>query len=193
VNEAYCEELSASTLQRRSKRLSASIVLRARGAAGIDAPLHGRRRIEEMQKRYLIGLALLFFLIGVLIPCLPTRPANAQQGTVPKKDLVQLYNGTFTSSPTSKTLKVGDSTVIIAYLTVTAASGASPTLNVKFQDSSDNGTTWWDIAGTTFTQATGATTQVVVATRGFAGEIQPVITIGGTTPSFTFHLELLTY
>jgi len=146
-----------------------------------------------MKRPYLIGLGLLLFLIGTSIPFLPVRPANAQQGTFPKKDLVQLYNGTFTSSPTSKTLKIGDSTTIIAYLTVTAASGTSPTLNVKFQDSSDNGTTWWDIAGTTFTQATGSTSQVVVATRGFAGEIQPVITIGGTSPSFTFHLELLTY
>jgi hypothetical protein len=140
-----------------------------------------------------ITCLLLGFLAGAVIVSLPLTPARAQQGVNPKKDLLQLYNGTLTSSPTPKSLKVGDATTIVAYLTVTAASGSSPTLNVKFQDSSDNGTTWWDIAGTTFTQATGATTQVVIATRGFSGMIQPVVTIGGTTPSFTFHVEMLTY
>lgn len=37
-----------------------------------------------------------------------------------------------------------------------AKTGTSPTLDVKLQESLDNGATWSDVSGATFTQLTGA-------------------------------------
>jgi hypothetical protein len=94
-----------------------------------------------------------------------------------------------TATANSDAFDVGDSTSLVAYLSVTAASGTSPTLDVKFQDSPDGGTTWFDIAGLAFTQATGATAEVKVATRVYSKTVRCVATIAGTTPSFTFSVR----
>jgi hypothetical protein len=98
-----------------------------------------------------------------------------------------------TATATSSTFEIYGAETLVCYLSVTAASGSSPTLDVKFQDSPDGGTTWFDIAGASFTQATAATTQVVSASRKFARKIRCVATIGGTTPSFTFSVTIMTY
>ena len=84
---------------------------------------------------------------------------------------------------------VGPYNEAVMFLDVTAASGTSPTLDVKIQTSPDNGTTWFD-EGTAFTQAVAATKEIKKITN-FGDIIRAVCTIGGTTPSFTFSLKMV--
>jgi hypothetical protein len=69
---------------------------------------------------------------------------------------------------------------------VSAASGTTPTLDLKVQWSHDGGTSWMDAeTADTFTQITAAKTVVKVFDRK-APNLRLVWTVGGTTPSFTF-------
>jgi len=82
----------------------------------------------------------------------------------------------------------GDYDEIVGYLDVTAASGTTPTLDINFQNTVDGGTVFF--THSSFAQATTTTTErkAFTAPNGIDGQIQ--ITIGGTTPSFTFSLRL---
>lgn len=74
---------------------------------------------------------------------------------------------------------------VVGYLKVTAASGTSPTLDVVYEVSPDGGTTWY--THTSFTQATGVTSERKVFTRPAGAEGRLSWTIGGSdTPTFTF-------
>lgn len=85
------------------------------------------------------------------------------------------------------------------HLDITAASGTSPTLDVKLQ--AKIGSQYIDIAGAAFAQKTTTGTDELVVYPGVAetanesvSDIIPrtwraVATIGGTTPSFTFRLD----
>lgn len=89
-----------------------------------------------------------------------------------------------TTTAAGPAVEVGDKIEIRDLkLTVTAASGTSPTLDVTVQTSPDAST--WTSVGT-FTQKTGAGTQ----TKNFIGldrYVQVAWVIGGTgSPSFTF-------
>lgn len=93
-----------------------------------------------------------------------------------------------TGVQTASTNGAGDNgyagvTNLILQLAVTAASGTTPSLTVKVQDSID-GTNWNDIA--TFTAATGVTAEVKRVAAPIGNTIRAVSTITGTTPSFTF-------
>lgn len=72
----------------------------------------------------------------------------------------------------------------IFMLSVGAASGTTPTLDVKIQDSLDN-STFNDVAGAALTQKTAAGFQEINVgqTRRY---VRAVGTVGGTTPSFTY-------
>lgn len=77
-----------------------------------------------------------------------------------------------------------DWTTIACHLTVTAVSGTSPSMTVKFQDSGD-GINWVDIPSGAFTAATTTGAQrLVLSTVGRM--IRTVSTITGTAPSFTY-------
>lgn len=90
--------------------------------------------------------------------------------------------------------EVGSFTVVVS-----AASGTSPTLNIKPQWSPDGGTTWVDIDATNaitsnLTGAGNATCHVGVGLPVTASKsanaplprlLRLAVTIGGTTPSFT--------
>jgi len=74
---------------------------------------------------------------------------------------------------------------------VGTTTGTTPTLAGKLQASANN-STWTDIAGATFTGATGAGKESIALDTRKAGEtavgarfIRYVGTIGGTSPSFT--------
>ena len=73
-----------------------------------------------------------------------------------------------------------------------AGTGTTPTLDVKLQSSPDNST--WTDAGVAFTQVTTVASQQIQAIQvdKLQRYVRPVATIGGTTPSFTFSLNLLT-
>lgn len=75
----------------------------------------------------------------------------------------------------------------MATLIVSAASGTSPTLDAKVQHSPD-GTNWFDLM--TFTQATAATTECKSHTGPIFERVRAVGTIGGTTPQFSFTVDL---
>jgi hypothetical protein len=139
-------------------------------------------------------------VVAILIASVRVSEAHTSEGplsvafAVVDKNFQQPFaSAARTATATSSTFEIYGAETLVCYLSVTAASGTTPTLDVKFQDSPDGGTTWFDIAGATFTQATGTTTQVVSASRKFARKIRCVATIGGTTPSFTFSVTIMTY
>ena len=72
------------------------------------------------------------------------------------------------------------------FLNITAVSGTSPTLDIKFQDSYD-GTNWVDVASGAFAQknATGVSSLVLSTVGPYLRAVQDV---GGTSPSFTYDL-----
>jgi hypothetical protein len=72
-------------------------------------------------------------------------------------------------------------------MNVTAVSGTNPTLDLVFQESPDNGTTWVDEWHWERVTATGVyyTPNLTINTTKF----RFVWTIGGTTPSFTFSIS----
>lgn len=78
-----------------------------------------------------------------------------------------------------------------AFLDVTAASGTSPTLDVKFQTKDALSGKWFDIAGLVMTQKTAVGTEIKSVASGLGSAIRAVYTIAGTTPSFTFSLGLV--
>lgn len=78
----------------------------------------------------------------------------------------------------------------LATLNCTAASGTSPTLNVKIQASDDGGTTWYDIPNSAFTQLTAAGSSAIKIDT-FGDTIRANYTIAGTTPSFTFAVKIV--
>jgi hypothetical protein len=153
-----------------------------------------RFRNSFLAQALTVLLALVFTLPApqVKASALPASTPAFSMGFAPAAS--KTYRTAFasaarTTTANSEAFDVGDSTNLVAYLSVTAASGTTPTLDVKFQDSPDGGTTWFDIAGLAFTQATGATSEVKVATRVYSKTVRCVATIAGTTPSFTFSVR----
>lgn len=75
---------------------------------------------------------------------------------------------------------------IEGFLTVTAASGTSPTLDVRLETSVDGGTTWTTVAAFAQITAAGARNRVF----GPLGDMcRWAWTIAGATPSFTFDIS----
>lgn len=99
---------------------------------------------------------------------------------------ILLTSAARTASGEGSVLDLEKSKELIATLDVTAASGTSPTLDVKLQHSPD-GSKWSDL-GTAFAQKTAAGREVKVFTQ-FHRFVKVVYTIGGTSPSFTFSVE----
>lgn len=73
-----------------------------------------------------------------------------------------------------------------------AGTGTAPTQDVKLQSSPDNAT-WTDVPGAAFAQVTGAASQqkLSINLSEVGRYIRAVVTIGGTTPSFTASLNLI--
>ena len=97
-----------------------------------------------------------------------------------------LASGVRTVSGEGASLDLGNTRELIVTLDVSAASGTSPTLDVKLQHSPD-GSIWSDL-GTAFAQKTGVAREVKVFTQ-YHRYVKVVYTIAGTTPSFTFSVE----
>ena len=76
----------------------------------------------------------------------------------------------------------------------TAGTGTAPTLDIKLQDSADGTTGWTDISGAVFAQVTNAAASlqsIGLDIEGARKFIRGVATLTGTSPSFTFSLNLL--
>lgn len=65
-----------------------------------------------------------------------------------------------------------------------AASGTTPTLDASLEESADN-STWTAVAGSSITQLTAAGNRIANA-NVVKNYVRVTVTIGGTTPSFTF-------
>jgi hypothetical protein len=102
------------------------------------------------------------------------------------KDATLQASVTRTATANGTGLELADCGTLRLDFAVTAASGTTPTLDVKVQTSPD-GTTWTDVSGGSFTQATGTTTQHKVISN-IDRYVRHVATIGGTSPSFTYSL-----
>lgn len=116
---------------------------------------------------------------------------NSRNSEFADVEEITLFSGTATATANGDAIAVGDRFGARLTLDVTAASGTSPTLDVKIQTRKDADDTWRDLAGTgipAFTQATAAGSQRKCFS-GFDREIRYVATLGGTTPSFTFSLS----
>lgn len=99
-----------------------------------------------------------------------------------------VHSGTAaTAGATGPATDVGGFTEGIAYLSVTAASGTTPSLAVSIQDSPD-GNTWYPVAS--FTAATAVTSQRLDLGR-IGPFVRAVSAITGTTPSFTFTVAVV--
>lgn len=89
----------------------------------------------------------------------------------------------------------------IFHLNITAASGTTPTLDIKIQAKCEATGVYTDIPGASFSQKTGTGTDMLVVCPGVTVSAnkavshplpiywRAVATIGGTTPSFTFSLH----
>ena len=113
-----------------------------------------------------------------------------QKTTSPISSIRKASEGAETGAGTTNSSKVnaGGYGTAKAFLNITAVSGTSPTLDVKFQDSYD-GTNWVDVASGAFSQktATGASSLVLSNVGPY---LRAVRTRGGTSPSFTYDLYL---
>lgn len=109
-----------------------------------------------------------------------------------------------TTSGNSATLNVpGDCVGVHIVLDITAASGTTPTLDVRVQRFDYLSQKWIDLPSAAFAQKTGTGTDDLVIYPGVAEtanrsvsdvigkEIRLAWTIGGTTPSFTFTLSCI--
>jgi hypothetical protein len=93
---------------------------------------------------------------------------------------------TLTATASTTPIEPGDRGTLRLLLTVSAASGTTPTLDVSIETSFDGQTGWRSMGA--FTQATAAGSQ----RKSFSGAdrfVRATATIGGTTPSFTFSVN----
>jgi hypothetical protein len=108
------------------------------------------------------------------------------------KNLTVFASAARTATPTSSaTIDTREANTLVVTLAATAKTGTSPTLDVKLQTSED-GSTWVDVASATFTQITSGTSLPSTETKIFnhiGSYCKFVSTIGGSaTPGFTYSL-----
>ena len=102
--------------------------------------------------------------------------------------------GAVTSTATSSAIDLleydGD---VLLVLDCAAGTGTSPTLDVKITNSDASSGTYTDLSGATFTQVTdSASMQTLVINKDSAERyIKLVQTITGSSPSFTFSINLI--
>ena len=102
--------------------------------------------------------------------------------------------GAKTSTATSSAIDLlefdGD---ILLVLDSAAGTGSSPTLDIKLTNSDASSGTYTDLSGATFTQVTGSASMQTLVINKDSSEryIKIVQTIGGSTPSFTFSINLI--
>ena len=92
-----------------------------------------------------------------------------------------------TTNGNSGTISVATGGGIAGIINITAVSGASPTLDIILEESFDNGTTWqlaWSAPRMVNVFTTHIPAMRVAGLRRWAW------TIGGTTPSFTFAINI---
>ena len=82
---------------------------------------------------------------------------------------------------------------VMLILDSAAGGGSSPTLDIKLTESDETGGTYTDLSGATFTQVTGSASMQTLAINKDSSKrfIRIVQTIGGSSPTFTFSINLI--
>lgn len=113
------------------------------------------------------------------------RQGNYYAGDTPRPDAA-VASAARTTSGNGASFNTNQANSIEGFLTVTAASGTTPTLDARLETSVDGGTTWTTVAAFTQITAAGARSRVF----GPLGDVcRWAWTIAGTTPSFTFSIS----
>lgn len=119
-------------------------------------------------------------------------------------DFVQtLPSAARTANATGSWVHVGNAISAVVVIDIGAVSGTSPTLDIKLQQATTNtGTGAKDITGATLPQitASGANKQFAIeinpdvldSANGYQF-IAPVLTVGGTSPSFTCNATVILF
>ena len=149
------------------------------------------KRVQRFEKneRLRARITAIVMILALGLCWLPIwTPIQAQ--TV--KNVQQpLASAARTTSGNSAWFDIGDADQLRGYLTVTATTGG--TLDVKYQESVDGGTTAFDIDGASFSQvSSGSSSQTINATSLFGKKVRVAYTIGGGG-GFTFHVEFMAY
>jgi thioester reductase-like protein len=95
--------------------------------------------------------------------------------------VTMVAGGAITATTTSTGIELGDRGTLRLTLTITAATGTTPTLDVAVQTSPDN-TNWTAVAAFSQQTAAGSVRKVFAGMDRYARVVE---TVGGTTPSFT--------
>ena len=82
---------------------------------------------------------------------------------------------------------------VMLILDSAAGGGSSPTLDIKVTESDASSGTYTDLSGATFTQVTGSASMQTLAINKDESKryIKIVQTIGGSSPTFTFSINLV--
>jgi hypothetical protein len=125
------------------------------------------------------------------LPSLPAGTNDIGQTLNGSSEVSVLTSASRTTSGNTASMSVSKYKEAIIFLDVTAASGTSPTLDVKFQVQDPVSLKWFDITELTFTQTTTITSQMKSKANLIGSNLRCVYTLGGTTPSFTFSVGLI--
>ena len=82
---------------------------------------------------------------------------------------------------------------VVLILDSAAGGGSSPTLDIKITESDSSSGTYTDLSGATFTQVTGsASMQTLAINKDECKRVIKIVqTIGGSSPTFTFSINLI--
>ena len=82
---------------------------------------------------------------------------------------------------------------VLLILDSAAGGGASPTLDIKLTECDTTGGTYTDLSGATFTQVVDAASMQTLAINKDSSKrfIRIVQTVGGSSPTFTFSINLI--
>ena len=115
---------------------------------------------------------------------------NLEKLTVVAGGATAAVTSTATSSAIDLLEYDGD---VMLILDSAAGGGSSPTLDIKLTESDETGGTYTDLSGATFTQVTGSASMQTLAINKDECKrfIKIVQTIGGSSPTFTFSINLI--
>jgi hypothetical protein len=87
---------------------------------------------------------------------------------------------------------MSDETMLRMVCRVTAVSGTTPSMSVFLQDSLDGGTTWANIPGASAGPITSSASSPISSAYvgAFGPKVRILWTITGTSPSFTFSVDV---
>lgn len=118
--------------------------------------------------------------------------SNGELYAISNSSEVEIFaNQSRTTSGNSTEVGVKSYKEAIAFLDVTAASGTSPTLDVKFQTQDPVSLKWFDLTDLTFSQKVAAGSEMKAKINTLGAKLRCVYTIGGTSPSFDFSVGLI--